>query len=412
MQIFHGNIVTSRSWEELAVFRNAYLTVDNGIVEGVYQELPEKFGTVPLTELGSSVLIPAFSDLHVHAPQFSMRGLGMDLLLADWLETHTFPQEARFSSMAYAVPVYEAFVDALIACGTFHACVYGTIHRGATGWLLERMEALGLRAFVGKVNMDLNSPKDLLEPTEESLSETEAFLEAYCGNAFARPILTPRFAPTCSFELLRGLGRLGAKYGVGMQTHIVESRWEAMESVRLNPHCGSDTGIYEKAGLLDNGPVLAGHFIFPTDEDIRILRRCGGIAVQCPDATVNVTAGIMKTAFLQDQGIQNVMYKPGKKDFNLYWAKDSVIVTDMISEAPVRMNKPNYIMLEKMLVDMSADKLIATTFSKAELPDVYEQAQSRYLLDKVRMLRYARRRNQQDVLLKYLEGSKVEDATS
>ena len=116
--------------------------------------------------------------------------------------------------------------------------------------------------------------------------------------------------------------------------------------------------------------------------------------------------------FLQDQGIQNVMYKPGKKDFNLYWAKDSVIVTDMISEAPIRLNKPHYIMLEKMLVDISADKLIATTFSKAELPDVYEQAQSRYLLDKVRMLRYARRRNQQDVLLKYLEGSKVEDATS
>ena len=70
------------------------------------------------------------------------------------------------------------------------------------------------------------------------------------------------------------------------------------------------------------------------------------------------------------------------------------------------------IMLEKMLVDMSADKLIAATFSKAELPDVYEQAQSRYHLDKVRMLRYARRRNRQEVLLKYLEGSKVENATS
>lgn len=116
--------------------------------------------------------------------------------------------------------------------------------------------------------------------------------------------------------------------------------------------------------------------------------------------------------FLQDQEIQNVMYKPSKNDFNLYWEKDSVIVTDMISEAPIRRNNPNYIMLEKILVDMSADKLISTTFSKAELPDVYEQAQSRYLLDKVRMLRYARRRNRQDVLLKYLEGSKIEDATS
>ena len=115
--------------------------------------------------------------------------------------------------------------------------------------------------------------------------------------------------------------------------------------------------------------------------------------------------------FLQDQRIQNVMYRPGKKDFDLYWAKDSVIVTDMISEAPIRTSKPNYIMLEKMLVDMSADKLIATTFSKAELPDVYEQAQSRYRLDKVRMLRYARRRNRQDVVLKYLEESKEEDAT-
>ena len=79
---------------------------------------------------------------------------------------------------------------------------------------------------------------------------------------------------------------------------------------------------------------------------------------------------------------------------------------------PVYSDTPHTIMLEKMLVDMSADKLIAATFSKAELPDVYERAQSRYLLDKVRMLRYARRRNRQEVLLKYLEGSKVEDATS
>ena len=83
----------------------------------------------------------------------------------------------------------------------------------------------------------------------------------------------------------------------------------------------------------------------------------------------------------------------------------------MISEAPIRSDKPHSIMLEKMLVDILADKLISITFSKAELPDIYEQAQSRYRLDKVRMLRYARRRNRQDVLLKYLEGSK-EDVTS
>jgi guanine deaminase len=165
------------------------------------------------------------------------------------------------------------------------------------------MEERKLRAYVGKVNMDIQSPEYLCETAEESLYETEAFLEQYAGNRYAKPTITPRFAPTCSFELLKGLGTLGKKYGAGMQTHLVESRWEAQEAVRLNPDCRCDTEIYEKAGLLENGPVIAAHFIFPGEEDIRLLRKYGGYAVQCPDATVNIIAGIMRTAYLADEGI-------------------------------------------------------------------------------------------------------------
>lgn len=115
---------------------------------------------------------------------------------------------------------------------------------------------------------------------------------------------------------------------------------------------------------------------------------------------------------LQEYGFKDVMYKPDKKNYDLYWSRDSIIIMDMISEAPLRLDKPHSIMLEKMLVDMSADKLIASTFSKAEFPDIMEQAQSRYLLDKVRMLRYARRRNRKDILVKYLEGGETDNATS
>lgn len=127
---------------------------------------------------------------------------------------------------------------------------------------------------------------------------------------------------------------------------------------------------------------------------------------------VEKESSIFVFRFLQEYGIKNVMYNPSRNDFNLYWTKDCVVVTDMISEAPIRRDKLHVLMLEKMLVDMVADKLIASTFSKAEMPDVLEQAQSRYLLDKVRMMRYARRRNRQDVLLKYLEGSNEEDVAS
>ena len=304
MQIYHANIVWSESRDKFAVRRDSYIAVENGIVEGIYGKLPEKYIGAPLTDYGSNVMIPAFSDLHVHAPQYPQRGLGMDLLLSDWLNTYTFPQEARYADPEYADAVYEAFLKSLIENGTFHACVYGTIHREATSGLLEKMEALKLRAYVGKVNMDIQSPEYLCETTEESLRETEIFLETYAGNQYAKPIITPRFAPTCSFELLKGLGRLGKKYQAGMQTHLVESEWEAAESVRLNPECSCDTQIYEKAGLLENGPVIAAHFIFPSDEDIRLLKNCGGYAVQCPDATVNVIAGIMQTASLADQGVR------------------------------------------------------------------------------------------------------------
>ena len=116
--------------------------------------------------------------------------------------------------------------------------------------------------------------------------------------------------------------------------------------------------------------------------------------------------------FLQEQGIKNIMYKPSKKDFNLYWSRDCVVITDLISEAPLRTKEPHSIMLEKMLVDLLADKLIAVTYSKAELPNVIETAQSHYSLDRVRMMRYARRRNRHEVLLKYLGGSTVEDAVT
>jgi len=94
---------------------------------------------------------------------------------------------------------------------------------------------------------------------------------------------------------------------------------------------------------------------------------------------------------------------------SLYWTVGSIIVTDMVSEAPLRTDEPYVITLEKMLVDMYADKLIAASYSKAEYSDVIEQAEKYYLLDKKRMLRYARRRNKFKELSSYLKG-RTEDA--
>ena len=110
------------------------------------------------------------------------------------------------------------------------------------------------------------------------------------------------------------------------------------------------------------------------------------------------------------QGYNDLMYKPSGKDFSLYWTKDCIVISDLISETPILDNVPHSICLEKLLVDMYADKLISTTYSKAEFPDVLQLALSQYQVDKAKMLRYARRRNRRKEFAQLLEGEKENHA--
>lgn len=304
MNIYHGDIIYAENAQKLSVHEDSYIAVEKGIVEGIYPCLPEKYARLKVTDYQHKLIIPAFSDLHVHAPQYVQRGVGMDALLSDWLNHYTFPQEARFADMDYARKVYDAFVDDLMRHGTFHTSIFATIHREATDYLFQKLEEKGLYAFVGKVNMDCNSPDCLRETTEESLKETKLYLDSHSDCTTVRPMITPRFAPTCSRELMEGLGKLAKEYHCGLQTHLVESRWEAEESLRLFPDCRSDAEIYEKAGLMEHGPSIFAHFIFPSAEDIRILKKYNSISVHCPDATTNIIAGIMPAAALQKQDIR------------------------------------------------------------------------------------------------------------
>ena len=112
--------------------------------------------------------------------------------------------------------------------------------------------------------------------------------------------------------------------------------------------------------------------------------------------------------FLQELGYEHLLYKPNKADYALYWGKDCIVVTDMISEAPLSASAPHEICLEKMLVDMYCDKLISSAYSKSEYPEVLKQAMETYHIESTKMMRYARRRGREDEMKKILE--EIEDA--
>ncbi|MEE3426610.1 MAG: amidohydrolase family protein, partial [Candidatus Enteromonas sp.] len=137
------------SKNELVELAKGYIVVDKEKVVGTYQELPKEYEGIEVVDYGECLIIPSFSDLHVHAPQYPNRGIAMDLLLNDWLNEYTFKLEANYKDKEFAKKVYAAFVNDLIKHGTMHASIFATIHNEATDILVDYLEEKGISSFVG-----------------------------------------------------------------------------------------------------------------------------------------------------------------------------------------------------------------------------------------------------------------------
>lgn len=234
-----------------------------------------------------SVLIPGLVDLHIHAPQWPQLGKALDEPLEVWLQKYTFPLEARYADLDFARSVYRDLVRTLLAHGTTTAVYFATTHVEASFALAEICLEEGQRAFVGKVAMDDPGQcpdyyRDAVAQT--ALDDTRTFIErvrALAGenDALVRPIITPRFIPSCTDALLEGLGRLAAETGCLVQTHCSESDWE---SGFVKARYGrTDSEVLRDFGLLREHTVLA-HSNFVSDTDLELIREKGGAVAHCP----------------------------------------------------------------------------------------------------------------------------------
>ncbi len=301
--IYKGNIVYSADINEIKVHENSYILVEDGYVKEIFPVLPQQYKDIEIVDWTGSLIIPGFSDLHIHAPQYNLRGNGMDMLLFDWLDYYTFPEESQFANIEYAKAVYDKLVEDMLRHGTLHASMFTSIHYDASSYLFRRMEELGMYGYVGKTNMNMNSPDFLSETTEDALRETERFVVEHRGGKTVAPILTPRYAPTCSEDLFVGLGKIAKKYQVPVQTHLVESIAEVEFVKEHYPQYESDTDIYLKNGLMGESLTIFAHTIFPTQKELDTIKSHNAIAVHCPSATINVTAGIMPVGKFLDYGL-------------------------------------------------------------------------------------------------------------
>lgn len=236
----------------------------------------------------------SFIDTHCHAPQFQFTGTGTDRDLMIWLQTYTFPAEMRMASLEFARQVYGRLVRASLAAGTTSVFYYGTIHLASTKALVDTCIELGQRAFVGKVNMDQHAPEGYIETPEQSLKDTEEFIQYVHGlnQTLVKPVITPRFIPTCSVGLLEGLGALAKKYDVWIQSHASESGDQVEFVKSLLPEMGGVEGvpglekgrctaIFDKVGLLSDKCMMA-HGTFLNKDEWTIFKQRGVSIAHCP----------------------------------------------------------------------------------------------------------------------------------
>ena len=252
--------------------------------------------------------MPGLIDLHVHAPQWPRLGKALHLPLKDWLQKHTFPLEAKFADIAFAERIYASLVDALLANGTTTAVYFATVHVNASKRLAEICLEKGQRSLVGKVAMDDTeqcpdyyrdpSASAALDGTFELIEHVRTLVGN--GGGLVRPVVTPRFVPSCSDALLEGLGEAARQAGCHVQTHCSESDWQ--HGYVLQRYGRSDSESLEGFGLVTRHSILAhGNFISERDMD-RFVRTGAGVA-HCPLSNIYLSDAVFPLRAALERGL-------------------------------------------------------------------------------------------------------------
>lgn len=294
-----GDFIWTEEPSRFRTMRNGYLVVDNGVIESLTEECPENYDII---DYSGHLIIPGLSDLHLHAPQYAYMGLYMDEELLTWLEKHTFPEEAKYGNIGYAEKAYTAFVKDLLSGPTTRLSAFGTIHADSTLLLMRLLDEAGFYGFAGKVNMDRNSPDYLSEDTDVSISETIRFLDSAEGNI--KPIITPRFIPSCSDKLLRKLGMIAKERNLPVQSHLDENLSEVEWVKELCPWSTSYSDAYDHFGLLGNTPTIMAHVVWPSDDEIALLSERDVFVAHAPSSNTNLSSGIAPVRKFMKNGVK------------------------------------------------------------------------------------------------------------
>ena len=306
--ILKGNICYTPLAGEMVVRENAWTVCEDGVCRGVFEAFPESYAGLEVVDCGDRLILPGMVDLHTHAPQFAYRGTGMDYELLEWLEYVAFPEEMRYADAAYARKAYGQFAGRLKASATTRVVMFGTVHTTATLVLMDCMEHSGLVSYVGKVIMDRDAPPELIEDHSGGIgADTRRFIEESLSRGYRRtkPIITPRFVPSCTDPLMEALGEIRREYDLPVQSHLSENPDEVRLVARLAPRAEFYGDAYDRFGLFGRGGnTIMAHCVYSTPPEVERMKRNGVWVAHCPSSNMNIASGIAPIRRYMEQGLR------------------------------------------------------------------------------------------------------------
>jgi len=251
-----------------------------------------------------AVILPGFVDTHLHFPQTRIVGSASGPLLP-WLQASVFPEEARFADPQHAEAVAEEFCNALAAQGTTTAGIYSSSHLGATEILLRALARHGLRAVTGVTLMDRGAPQSLLRGPDAASTACDELHARWHGHDGGRLRISaiPRFALSCTPQLLRTAAAFATEHALLVQTHISENLDEVWATRAAFPGSRDYLGVYEDHGLVGPRTILA-HCIHLSDDEWARVRDQDVAVAHCPDSNFFLGSGQMPLRRVLELGIR------------------------------------------------------------------------------------------------------------
>ena len=313
-KVYKAHILFTKEQKRFEAFENGYIAVEDGIVQGVASNLKDLgCEDAEVTDFGNRLLIPAMNDMHVHAPQIHNQGVAMDLELLPWLQNYTFPEESKYADVHYAERMYRRFIHTQWLFGTMRSVVFGTVHTDSTRVLMQLYQEAGMGAMVGKVAMNRNCPDTLSEDVDAYIRGQESIIAdpqlsiVNCQLSIpplVRPIITPRFVPSCTPELLKACGELAAKYQLPVQSHLSENTSEIAWVAELEKESTCYGDAYNRYGLFGQTPTIMAHCVWTQGSELELMKKNDVMVAHCPTSNFNLSSGLAPVRSFLDEGLR------------------------------------------------------------------------------------------------------------